>query len=520
MKTLRRQGALLFATFVLVAPWSVEAQAQESAQAPAQAGPLAGLDAYVEQAMAAWEVPGLALAVVQGDSLLRLRGYGVTRLGGAEGVDGSTLFAIASTSKAFTTAALALLVDEGKLGWDDPVRRHLPAFQVADPQVSGALTVRDLVTHRSGLARLDNLWIGGALDRGGIMERLRHLPQADAFRDRYGYNNLAYIAAGELAGSVAGTSWDALLETRIFGPLGMTRTTTRDAVVEAQENVAHSHARVDGAVMAVPRRAYDQIGGAGAVWSSAEELAHWMRMHLAGGVFEGARILSEDRIRELWTPVIPMAIDSTTRRLHPTNAFAAYALGWRVQDLNGSRLVHHSGSINYTRTHLLLVPDDGIGIVAMANLSSSNLQLALAHWILDALQGREPEDWSALYLELQHRSEAQSERSAAELEAARLEGVGPSLPLDRYAGRYVDDLFGELRIEAVPGAAGEPAALLRLHYSDVYVADLTPWHQDIFRVTWAHPAAGRTFVRFALDPRGRITAASLDGWAEFRRVGG
>lgn len=493
--------------------------------ASAQPSPLAGLDAYVQRAMADWEVPGLALAVVQGDSLLYARGYGVTRLGGDEPVDAHTLFAIASTTKAMTTAALGMLVDEGKLSWDDPVTDHLPGFALSDPYVSRELTVRDLLTHRVGVARFDNLWIMAPFDRAEILRRARHLPQVDGFRQRYGYNNILYIAAGEVVAAVSGMSWDDFLESRLFRPLGMERSTTRQAVVESRGNAAHGHTRVEGQVQPIPWRNYDNIGGAGAAWSSAHDMARWMRLHLAAGEFQGGRLLSADRVAEMYEPQTVMSVDSTSRRMHPSNHFQAYALGWRVQDLHGRRLIHHSGSINYTRTHVTLVPEDGIGVVAMANLSTSNLQLALTFWILDALQGRQPEDWSALYLELARRGEGSAARAAQELEEARLVGVGPSLPLERYAGEYEDDLFGRVRIRVGEGAvggedSGAEVAGLVLHYSPEYVADLEPWHQDVFRATWRRPGAGRAFVRFTLDPRARVTAVEVDGLSTFRRVGG
>jgi CubicO group peptidase (beta-lactamase class C family) len=498
--------ALAMAVHLLAAP----------APTAAQPAPLAGLDAYVERAMTAWEVPGLALAVVRGDSVLHARGYGVTRLGDSEAVDEHTLFAIASTTKAFTSAALASLVDEGRLAWDDPVTRHLPGFALADAFVSREFTVRDLLTHRVGAARLDNLWIASPFDRAEILRRARHLPQVEGFRETYGYNNILYIAAGEVAAAAAGVSWDEMLEQRFFGPLGMERSTSRAAVVEARGNTAHSHTRIEGDVHAIPRRDYDAIGGAGAIWSSAHDMARWIRLHLGRGAFEGERLLAEARFAEMYAPHTAMGIDSTSARMHPSNHFAAYALGWRVQDLHGRKVVQHSGSINYTRTQVTLVPDEGIGVVAMANLSSSNLQLALTHWILDALQGREPEDWSTAYLELALRSDSASARSAAELESARLPDVGPSLPLEGYAGRYDDALFGGMRILREEGDAG---AGLVLHYSPEYVADLEPWHQDIFRATWRRPGAGRTFVRFTLDTRGRVTEAVVEGYATFRRVG-
>jgi CubicO group peptidase (beta-lactamase class C family) len=494
---------------VLLAPLAVLVLVQPAAAQPA-GHPLAGLDAYVEAAMAAWEIPGFALSVVQGDSVLYARGYGTTERGGGAAVDPNTLFAIASTSKAFTTAALAMLVDEGRIRWDDKVTDHLPGFALSDPWVTREMTVRDLVTHRVGAARLDNLWIAAPFDRAEILRRARYLPQVDGFRSSYGYNNILYIVAGELVAAVTGRSWDDVVAERIFQPLGMARSTSRTAEVASRAGVAEPHTWVGGAVRSIPRRNYDAIGGAGAIWSSASEMAQWVRLHLNGGEVDGTRLVSAGQVREMQRPVTVMPIDSTTQRLHPTNHFAAYALGWRVQDLHGRRLVHHSGSINYTRTHVLMSPDDGIGVVAIANLSSSNLQLAISWWILDVLQGRTPQDWSALYLELSARSDASSARSAEALEASRIPDAPPALPVASYVGTFEDALFGEVRVEEEDGR-------LVLYYSPEYIADLEPWHQEVFRATWRRPGAGRTFVTFQLDTRGRVRSAAVDGFATFTR---
>lgn len=498
---------------------------------------LAGLDAYVERAMAAWEVPGLALAIVKDGVVIHARGYGVTALGGTEPVTEHTRFAIASTTKAMTVAALALLVDEGKLRWDDPVRIHLPNFEVADPEVSRSLTVRDLLTHRTGAARLDNLWIASPFARAEIVARLRHLPQSEGFRAGYAYNNLMYLTAGELAGTITGRSWDDLLEDRLFSPLGMSRSTTRAAEVERGGDAAHSHTKIEGVVTQIPRRDYDAIGGAGAVWSTAHDMAKWVSMHLSGGRLpDGTPLLSEDRLVEIMTPQIVIPLDSVARRLHPTNHFLTYALGWRVQDLDGLQVIQHSGSINYTRTQATMVPTLGVGIVAMANLSSSNLQLALTHWVLDALAGRTPLDWSQLYLEVQARSESVQARSEAELRSARIADAGPTLALEGYVGRFSDPLFGEIQLRVEPfdsevqvdpgaqasaweGASGNASRLV-LTYSSEYVADLEPWHQDLFRAHWRRPGAGSTFVRFTVNERGVVTLAQVDGFATFRRASG
>ena len=224
------------------------------------------------------------------------------RFGKAGAVDENTRFAIASTSKAFTVGVLGTLVDEKKLDWDDPVSRFMPGFQLRDPYVTQELTVRDLLTHRIGLPRSDNLWIVAPFDRAEILRRVRYLPGPEHFRAQYGYNNLMYILAGEVAGAAGGSSWDDLVAKRIFEPLGMTRSTTRNAVASSDDNVAASHVRVEGRPFAVKRRNYDNIGGAGAIFSSAHDMAQWVRLHLNGGTYAGKQMHPPATLREMYTP--------------------------------------------------------------------------------------------------------------------------------------------------------------------------------------------------------------------------
>ena len=435
----RSRYALRFAAALLCCP--------APRAALAQAPPLTGLDAYVEQGLKDWEVPGLALAVIRNDSLIYARGYGVRELGASGAVDEHTLFAIASTTKAMTVAALGMLADERKLRWDDPVSRHMPQFQLSDPFISRELTVRDLLTHRSGLARNDNLWIAAPFDRQEVLRRARFLPLSSSFRSSYGYNNIMYIAAGEVVAAVSGMSWDDFLEQRLFRPLGMTRTTTRAAVVEARGNVASSHTRVDGRVQPVPRRNYDNIGGAGAVFSSVHDMAQWVRMHLNGGTFNGARLLTPATLREMYTPQTIMRSDTTAERLFPHTHFRAYGLGWFLQDYHGHKMVHHSGSLNWTRTHVMMIPERRIGVVAIANYGNSNLQLALSYRIIDALLGLPRTDWSAEYLAISRRGQATASPSTDQ----RAADTTPSLPLADYAGRFTNELYGDIQLSLENG---------------------------------------------------------------------
>ena len=480
--------------------------------AAAQAAPLTGLDAYVQAAMKDWEVPGLAISVVRNDSVIFARGYGTVELGKSEPVDPNTLFAIASTSKAFTAAALGILVDEGKVGWDDPVRRHLPEFELQDPYVTREITVRDLLTHRVGISRSDNIWIAAPFDRAEILRRARYLPQVNGFRARYGYNNVMFITAGEVVGTVSGLGWDDFVAQRLFQPLGMTRSTTRTAVVETRGNVAASHTRVDGTVQAVPRRNYDNIGGAGAIFSSARDMGQWLRLQVGHGMYAGTRLLSDSVIAEMRQPQNPLRVstDTTQQRLFPDVKFRAYGFAWNVQDWHNRVLVHHSGSINYTRTHVGFIPEAGIGFAAMANFTGSSLQEALMYRVFEQLLGLPETDWSAELLAQTRRSNERSGRSAQELDSARIQGTTPSVALDAYAGTYQNELYGDVQVTVEGGK-------LVLAYSPEYVGDLEHWHHDTFRSVWRPEGQGRSFVRFSLDERARIIALDLDGFGTFTK---
>src|SRR5690606_25525846 len=297
-----------------------------------------------------------------------------------------------------------MLVDEGVLDWDDPVRRHLPAFELQDPYVTRHVTIRDLLTHRVGVAREDNVWIAGPFERAEIIRRLRHLDQVRGFRHGYSYNNLMYMVAGEVVAAAADTSWDAFVEARLFAPLGMTRTTSRFDVVQTRDNVSSSHIRSRGQIIVMDRRDYDALGPAGSIYSSVWEMAQWVRLHLNGGVYEGKRLLKRETIEEMHTPQVVMRIDSVTRRMFPTQNFSAYGLGWRLHDYHGRKVVQHTGSVNYTRTQVGMIPSEGIGVVVIANLSSSTLQTALMYRVFDMFLGLPERDWSAEDLALAERS--------------------------------------------------------------------------------------------------------------------
>ena len=493
------------------APAAVSATVPQQVAAPPQAPELAGLSAYIKEAMADWEVPGLAIAVVRDGEVIFAEGFGERVLGSGGMVDEHTLFAIASTTKAMTVAALGMLVDEGVMDWDDRVIDHLPTLRLADPYVTRHLRIRDLLSHRTGVSRSDNVWIAGPFDRKEVVRRARFLEQVRGFREGYGYNNIMFMIAGEVVEAAAGMPWADFVESRLFEPLGMKRSTPRAAVVAARENVAGSHTRSNSRVIHVPHRDYDALGPAGSVFSSAHDMARWVRLQLNHGTFEGNRLLDSVTVAEMHAAQTVMEVDSVDQRLFPSTHFRAYGLGWRMQDYHGRKIVQHTGSVNYMRTQVGMIPEEEIGFVAFANLSSSDLQSALMYRVFDALLGVPETDWSAEYLTLDRRSNQRAQERQRELEEARMEGTEPSLARDAYAGTYADSLYGQMVVSQEDGG-------LVLRYTPDYTADLSHWHHDTFRAQWRRPGYGHSFVTFTLDPRGQVESMEVPGFTDFGRV--
>ncbi|HEX6184792.1 MAG TPA: serine hydrolase [Pyrinomonadaceae bacterium] len=468
------------------------------------------IDAYAAKAGQDWKVPGFAVAVVKDDRVVFVKGYGVRELGKTEPVDKDTLFAVASNTKAFTSAALATLVDEGKLRWDDPVTKYLPGFQLYDPYVTRELTVRDLLSHRSGLATFggDLLWYETTYPRAEILRRIRYLKPVYGFRSRYGYQNIMFLAAGEIVPAVTGKSWDDYVRERFFAPLGMTRSNTTLAQLKAAENVAAPHNEVDGKVKVVHYSNVDAAGGAAAINSTAAEMAEWVRLQLGRGTYNGKRIFSADRAREMWTPhTVVSGVSEAAEKFNPSVHFNLYGLGWALSDYRGRKVVTHSGGLDGMTSRVALMPEENLGVVILTN-SETPLQAFLWYKVFDELLGAPARDWSADYMA---RAKAAREREEAEekrTEAARVPDTKPSLPLSAYAGTYGGVMYGDAKVTEEQGRL-----VVRLLPSPAYVGDLEHWHFDTFRIKWRDSVVypyPRGWVTFVLDPQGKVSEMKID----------
>ena len=474
--------------------------------AAAQPGPLRGLDDYVERARRAWEVPGMAVAVVKDDRVVYARGFGERALGSGEPVDEHTAFAAASTTKAFTATAIAMLVDEGTVRWDDPVSLHLPALRLSVPGLASELTVRDLVAHRTGLPTADFLWHASAAGSDEIVRRMRFLRPFAAPRERYMYNNNAYLLAGRVVESASGMPWDAFVRTRILEPLEMAGTLTGHRGLEARGNVAAPHRVIDDTLRPIRYLDFDNIGPAGSMNASAHDLAQWLRFQLAGGVTpDGTRLVSAAGHREMLTPHTPIPAE----RYYPaarlaSPSFTAYGLGWFLQDHRGRLLAMHTGSIDGMNALVAMVPQERLGVVVLLNRDQAELRHALMYRVVDAYLGAPPRDWSADVLGVYAPMAAAAAEARRERLAHRVDGTRASLPLDAYAGTYADpdSLAAPLVVRHRDGALSAETG--------GRAGPLEHWHHDVFRARWTDRALGDLFVSFVVDPRGRIGSVLLE----------
>lgn len=477
----------------------------------AQQAPGPEFDAYVNKAIKDWGVPGVAIAIVKDDRVVLAKGYGVRELNKPAPVDENTLFAIGSSSKAFTAMSIAMLVDQGKLKWDDPATKYLPGFQLFDPYSTRELTVMDLVTHRSGLARGDLLWYASEHDRKEVLRRVRFLKPSWSLRARFGYQNIMYLAAGEVIPSVTGKTWDDFLRERIFNPLGMTSTSTSIKAFAGSTNVATPHSRIDDKVQAINWRNIDNIAPAGSINSNVQDMAQWVRLNLGDGTFQKQRILSANSIKEMQTPQTIVRLEGPRGALYPEAHFLAYGLGWFLSDYRGRKLVEHGGAIDGMRAEVALMPEEKLGLVVLTNLNGTTLPHALMFKIIDHYINAPQRDWSSEMLKSEKGFEAIAKAAEKKAEAERVSGTSPSLALDKYAGTFQSDMYGETKVSL------ENQKLV-IRFGPNFVGDLSHWHYDTFRVTWRDQVQGKGFVNFRLNVQGKADVVSIENISEFTRV--
>ncbi len=458
---------------------------------------LQGIDDFAEQLLREWNVPGLGLGIIHNGSIVLAKGYGYRNLEDKLPFTTKTLFPVGSTSKSFTALALAILKDKGKVDWDDRIRQYLPSYELSDPVASERMTIRDLLLHRSGLARNDMMWYGTDFTRKQIFDRLKYLPMGQGFRNKFDYNNLGYMTAGYLAGEVAGSSWEALVHSSILIPLGMTATNFSDTESAKSPDYALPYDEINGKIERIPFASTEAIGPAGSVHSSIDEMLHYAEMLLAHGKYEGKQIVSEANLKTIQSPQILMGAPSP----YPELSAPAYGMAWVIQTYRGQSFVWHNGGIDGFYTLLALLPDDNVGVVIFTNRLDRAAAEVLLRNVLDRMLGMTPVDWDSRFREAVAKAKKGEDAELKKIADERRPGTQPSHPLKDYAGTYTHPAYGN----AVVSVDGDH---LRFTLNRL-AAPLEHYHYDVFIVPHSQRILGDLKVRFETATSGGIDNVAL-----------
>ena len=427
---------------------------------------LKGFDEFVNKSMADWEVPGLAVAIVQDSLVIFAKGYGYRDLENKLPVTENTLLAIGSCSKAFTAISVGQLIDEGEVDLNEPVRKYIPSFKMYDDYVTEHITPLDLMCHRSGLPRHDFVWYGTDLSRKELMNTLQYLEPSKGFRETYQYQNLMFMAAGVLVETVSGISWENYVSRNIFRPLEMKTSNFSVNDMQKTDNFSFPYSKRDKKITRIPFRNIDAIGPAGSINSNVMEMSNWLIMGLNDGKYKGQTIISKNYLKKTHTPQM-VASGGMSDEVF----YSSYGLGWSITSYRGHLRVEHGGGIDGFVSSVCLLPKDSIGIVVLTNYDNAQITDVIRNTLIDKLLGLEEIDWHKKLFEQYKKSEEDQEKARTE-DAGRLEGTNPSFPLKDYEGIYKNPAYGSINIKLSDGqliATRKPFEFKLNHY-----------HLDIF----------------------------------------
>lgn len=477
-------------------------QPTTEAQAPSQ---LEGFDDFVASIMKDWQAPGLAIAIVREGRVVYSRGFGQRDVDRGLEVTPGTLFAIASCTKAFTTMAIAILADEGRLDWDTPVRSYLPGFRLYDPFATERMTVRDLVTHRSGLPRHDLMWYNSSDSRRNLVERLEHLEPNKDLRAVWQYQNLMYMTAGHLIEQLTGQSWEDFVQQRIFQPLEMHSSNFSVATSQAAADFARPYKLKDEQLEEMPFYTQAAVGPAGSINSNAADLAQWLLVNQQGGRYGDARLVSDGQLRDMHAPqmVIP------PRSRYAELPHESYGLGWFVELYRGYNLIHHGGNIDGFSSMVTLMPGENLGVAVLTNLNGNPAPWIVCLNVYDRLLGLNQIAWSERFKKDEAESKEGEKRGKEKSESDRVAGTQPSHPLASYAGEYEHPGYGVMSVEMNDGE-------LQAVYNSL-TFPMKHYHYDTFELPFERFDVTLK-ATFATNARGNIESVSVPAEPTVRDV--
>jgi len=484
------------------------ANAQQQANSRPQANLPANLDHYIDTILRTFNVPGISLAIVKDGKLLLAKGYGVKRTGHPEKIDEHTLFPIASNTKAFTAMALAILVDEGKLKWDDPVIDHLPWFRMSDPWVTMEMTIRDLLVHHSGIPAFAGdilLFPPSTYTRREILEKVKKIPLVNSFRTTYAYDNILYVAAGEVISNVSHMDWEDFIRKKILDKMGMTESISRFSTLRQANNTATGHIRNTQApgILAVDHYIEQEIGDAadpaGGICSNAVDMGKWLRAQLDSGRGPGAT-------SDLCKIVTPIDVGDMPDELAPAQMdFCGYALGMRIFNYGPYKVAGHGGKLDGYVSQVILVPKLRLGIAVLTNQETTGAYWSITYHLLDYFMGNARFDWIAGYKRQLDSSRAILQRAWTKTLIKRQTTAPAPVPALAYLGKYSDRFYGDILI-------GRDSTGLTLQFTQTpqFVARLQPFQDETFKAVFQNPALrADSYISFTLGPDGEVESCKL-----------
>ena len=470
---------------------------------------LDGLDAFVEQAMAEYGVPGASVVVVKDGVTAYSKGFGVRKVGTDLKVDEDTVFQLASVTKTFTAATVGIAVDKGELEFDEPVVDVLPRFALHDPYPTRYTTVRDLLSHRTGLpAFTGDLFDHLGYSREEVVERIRFIEPACSFREEANYSNIGFFLAGETAATAMGSSWEELVRARLLGPLGMKRSGFTDTI-ETESNAALPHGTLDGETRVVPYNKQGLLAAAGAMTSTASDMGHYMTMLLSEGSYEGTQVLSSEVVAEMMTPVMVEAPGFA--ELPPISAESGfdYGLAWGIFHWKNHRILEKGGALDGMRSITVLVPELGLGVTVLANMNLTVLPEAVRAYVLEQYLGDAEYDMQA---KIKESSKKIAEMLSFDPDTVAENPHSASLKLAGYAGTYENELYGEITVILKDGSLGVQAGPAQ------YAGTLSHVTYDTFHLSWPILINLPDEVNFVIDAEGNVREMITESMGTFRRV--
>ena len=466
------------------------------------------------RAMSEFDVPGMAIGIVKGDQILLSKGYGVREIGKKEPVDSATLFKIASNSKAFTAAALAVLVDDGLISWDGQVIDYIPEFRMKDPWVTANFTVKDLLTHRSGLAPHAGdmlLWPEPNLfTTADIIYALRYFEPVSSFRTKYAYDNLLYIVAGEIIPRVSGMSWGEFVESRLMRPAGMKHCFADKIQKKQMRNLAVPHDVIEGELSVIERGRIPAqppvSAAAGGVVCSLEDMLTWVRTQLKNGTTpRGQELFSTVQSQEMWKPQMILGVSERDFDLNRTH-YKAYGLGWRLADVHGYKEVSHTGSVAGMKSYVVMIPELELGVVILTNGSNSAARSTVMNTIVRSFMPLEPVDWIQKALEETELAEPTQARAVIKEVSLKEASEPSSVPgLSLFVGRYRDPWFGDVSIGLEDGQL-----IFSAVKSPKFKGAMRHHDGNRFVVRWTDRSLeADAYVLFETDRNDRVTGISM-----------